>query len=197
MPESAERLRRWYGPVVLALIVTGGAAFILARRTWVTTRLGDGQGAGATIETTGAEISALVPGLAVVVLAGGLAVVASSGWLRRIIGGIVTLAALGGAAASRTDPAGVVDAAVSESVAFTRDVQVTSVTHHGSLLALALFVVAAVLGAVVVRCAAMWPAMSSRYAAPSAAAVTETDLWKALDAGLDPTTDPGEPGSER
>jgi hypothetical protein len=41
-----------------------------------------------------------------------------------------------------------------------------------------------------------WPTMSSRYDAPTSAApeADETDLWKALDAGRDPTDSSGTAG---
>ena len=186
---AAPSPRRWYGPTVLGIVVTGGAAFALGRRTWVTTTLGDGQGAGAVIETTGTDVSALVPGLAVVVVAAGLGVLASGGWLRRVIGVLVVAASVGGVVATRTDPDGVVDAAVRESVAFGEGVDVSSVTHAGPWLAAAAFVVAALLGLLVVRYGAAWPTMSSRYESPSARVVEPdgSDLWKAMDAGLDPT----------
>lgn len=181
--------RRWYGPTVLGIVVAGGAAFALGRRTWVTTTLGDGQGAGAVIESTGTDVSALVPGLAVVIVAAGLGVLASGGWLRRVIGVLVVSASVGGILATRTDPDGVVDAAVQESVAFGEGVDVTSVTHAGPWLAAAAFVLAALLGLLVVRYGAAWPTMSSRYESPSARVVEpdSSDLWKAMDAGLDPT----------
>jgi len=182
--------RRWYGPTVLGLLAAGGAAFVFGRRTWVTTTLGDGQGAGAVIETTGSDISPLVPGLAVIVVAAGLAVLASGGWFRRLVGVLVVVASVGGAFATRTSPQGAVDAAVAESVAFGQGVEVTSTSHPASWFALVALVVAALLGLLVVRFGAAWPTMGSRYDAPAAQAKAvqdETDLWKALDAGVDPT----------
>lgn len=181
--------RRWYGPTVLGIVVAGGAAFVLGRRTWVTTTLGDGQGAGAVIETTGTDVSALVPGLAVVIVAAGLGVLAAGGWFRRVIGVLVVASAVGGVVATRTDPDGVVDTAVQESVAFGQGVDVSSVTHAGPWLSAAAFVLAALLGILVVRYGAAWPTMSSRYESPTARVVEPdgSDLWKAMDAGLDPT----------
>ncbi len=130
-----------------------------------------------------------MPGLAVVIVAAGLGVLASGGWLRRVIGVLVVSASVGGILATRTDPDGVVDAAVQESVAFGEGVDVTSVTHAGPWLAAAAFVLAALLGLLVVRYGAAWPTMSSRYESPSARVVEpdSSDLWKAMDAGLDPT----------
>lgn len=191
--------RRWYGPTVLGIVVLGGAAFALARRTWVTTTLGDGQGAGAVIETTGTDVSPLVPGLAIVVVAAGLGVLAAGGWFRRVIGVLVVAASVGGVVATRTDPQGVVDAAVRESVAFGEGVDVSSATHAGPGLAAAAFVVAALLGLLVVRFGAAWPTMSSRYEAPSARVVEPdgSDLWKAMDAGFDPTESGDDPIDDR
>ncbi|MFT4187268.1 MAG: Trp biosynthesis-associated membrane protein [Aeromicrobium sp.] len=185
---AAVSARRWYAPTVLALLVLGGAIFALGRRTWVTTRLGDGKGAGALIETTGADIAPLVPALGVVIAAAALAVLASSGWFRRLVGALIVVVAVGGAVATRADPSGVVDAAVEESVAFGQDVSVAETTHHASWQAAALFVLAALLGALIVRYGPSWPTMSSRYDAPSARPEpTEADVWAAMDRGLDPT----------
>ena len=191
--------RRWYGPTVLGLVLAGGAAFVLGRRTWVTTTLGDGQGAGAVIETTGADVSALVPGLAVVIVAAGLGVLASGGWFRRVIGVLVVASAVGGVVATRTDPDGVVDSAVQESVAFGQGVDVSSVTHAGPWFAAAAFVLAALLGLLVVRYGAAWPTMSSRYESPTSRVVEPdgSDLWKAMDAGLDPTESVDERDEDR
>ncbi|GAA1732939.1 Trp biosynthesis-associated membrane protein [Aeromicrobium alkaliterrae] len=191
--------RRWYGPTVLGILAAGGGAFAAGRRTWVTTTLGDGQGAGATILTRGTDVSPLVPGLAVVVVAAALAVLASSGWFRRVVGALVLVASIGGIIATRTSPDGVVDAAVEESVAFGQGVAVTSVTHQGPWLAAAAFAVAALLSLLVIRYGSAWPAMSSRYDAPTsgrapvAAEADGADLWKAMDAGVDPT----EPDADR
>ncbi|WP_229053621.1 TIGR02234 family membrane protein [Aeromicrobium sp. Leaf350] len=185
--------RRWYGPTVLGVLAAGGGAFVAGRRTWVTTTLGDGQGAGATILTKGSDVSPLVPGLAIVVVAAALAVLASSGWFRRVVGALIVVSAVGGVVATRTDPDGVVDAAVQESVAFGQGVDVTSVTHQGPWLAAAAFAVAALLGLLVIRYGAAWPTMSSRYDAPTAGTAPVaadpdgSDLWKAMDAGVDPT----------
>lgn len=191
--------RRWYGPTVLGLVLAGGAAFVLGRRAWVTTTLGDGRGAGAVIETTGTDVSALVPGLAVVIVAAGLGVLAAGGWFRRLIGVLVVAASIGGIVATRTDPDGVVDAAVRESVAFGQGVEVSSSTHAGPWLAAAAFGVAALLGLFVVRYGAAWPTMGSRYESPAARVVEPdgSDLWKAMDAGLDPTASDDDPGEDR
>ncbi|MCK5890633.1 MAG: Trp biosynthesis-associated membrane protein [Aeromicrobium sp.] len=191
--------RRWFGPTVLGLVLAGGAAFVLGRRAWVTTTLGDGRGAGAVIETSGTDVSALVPGLAVVIVAAGLGVLAAGGWFRRLIGVLVVVASIGGIVATRTDPDGVVDAAVRESVAFGQGVEVSSSTHAGPWLAAAAFAVAVLLGLLVVRYGAAWPTMGSRYESPSARVVEPdgSDLWKAMDAGLDPTASDDDPGEDR
>ena len=57
----------------------------------------------------------------------------------------------------------------------------------GRVLAGAAFVLAGLLGLIVVRLAGTWPTMGSRYESPAGQADTEDDLWAALDEGRDPT----------
>lgn len=40
------------------------------------------------------------------------------------------------------------------------------------------------------RAAPTWPSMGAKYDAPTGVPADDTDLWKALDAGHDPTSDP-------
>ena len=195
--------RRWYGPVVLALLVAGGAAFLAAGRPWVTAVVGDGEGPGGSFELTGSDVAPAAGALGVVIVAAALAVLASGGWFRRVIGLVVVLMALAGCWATFTDPADAIDRTVAESVTFSTGEPVASDGTVWPWVALVAFVVAALLGLVVTRYGAAWPTMGRRYEAPAAGTVgaasgdaagdtagpeqTEADLWKSLDHGIDPT----------
>jgi hypothetical protein len=126
-----------------------------------------------------------------VVVTGALAVLAASVRVRWVVGVLIFMAGLGAAVLVATGgPAldGAFDDAVQSSTAFTgenspdpRHVVIWPV------LAGAAFVLAGLLGLVVVRLAGRWPTMGSRYESPAARTETEDDLWSALDEGRDPT----------
>jgi uncharacterized membrane protein (TIGR02234 family) len=134
--------------------------------------------------------------LALVVLAGWGAVLVTRGRFRRVVAGTALLAALGVVAAVVTAPFTLPDQVRGNLPGGSEDV---SVSPTGWFVTAA---VCAVLSSVVLVLAWLrsprWPAMSSRYDAPGnqAGAVppgdaSDTDLWKALDAGHDPTDPDG------
>ncbi|WP_040320171.1 Trp biosynthesis-associated membrane protein [Aeromicrobium marinum] len=183
--------RRLYGPVVLGLVLTGGGAWLAARRPWSTTVVGDGDAVGSTFTLAGSETVPVVGALALVVAAAALGVLSTSGWVRRVVGLVVVAAAAGGAASTFAGPDALVEERLQTVAAFTTgDPVVTDPTAWPWVTAVA-FVAAAVLGVLVVLHGHRWPAMSSRYDRTDAVArpvePTGTDLWKALDDGRDPT----------
>ncbi|MGY2875240.1 hypothetical protein ACVW00_002430 [Marmoricola sp. URHA0025 HA25] len=125
--------------------------------------------------------------LSLVVLAGWGAVLVSRGAWRRLLVAIALAAALGVVACAATAPFVLPDD--------LRDSLGSSgaglgVQPSGWFLTGALAAVLSSLALVVAwRLAPRWPTMSSRYDAPAtrATGTDDTDLWKALDAGLDPT----------
>ncbi len=186
--------RRLYAPVVLTLLACGGLAFLAASRTWVEATV---QAEGVppdTVTVSGTDAQPLVPALALVVVTGSLAVLAASVRVRWVVGVLIFMVGLGAAVLIATGgPAvdGALDDAVQRSTAFTGE-NAPDGRHVviWPVLAGAVFVLAGLLGLVVVRLAGTWPTMGSRYESPTGKADdarTEDDIWTALDEGRDPT----------
>ena len=186
--------RRLYAPVVLTLLACGGLAFFAASRTWVKATVRAEGLPSDTVVVSGTDAQPLVPALALVVVTGALAVLAASVRVRWVVGVLMLLVGLGAAILVVTGgPAldAALDDAVQRSTAFTGD---NAPDGRRSVvwpvLSGAVFVVAGLLGLVVVRLAGTWPTMGSRYESPTGQTDdtrTEDDLWAALDEGRDPT----------
>jgi uncharacterized membrane protein (TIGR02234 family) len=188
--------RRLYAPVVLATLAVGGLAFFAAGRTWAEAEVKAEGLAAAKVSVSGSDAQPLVSALALVVVTAALAVLAAGPRLRRVVGGLTMLVAIGGAVAIPFTGGGrladAVTKAAEASPAYTAPASLHSVSHHPwDLVTVAAFAIAFVLGAVTLRLGPVWPTMSTRYDAPSRRPVTgelsDTDLWKAMDDGHDPT----------
>lgn len=188
--------RRLYAPVVLATLAAGGLAFVAVGRTWAEAELRPQGLASADVSVSGSDAQPLVSALAVVVVAAALAILAAGPRMRRVIGGLTTMVSIVAIVlVPRSGTASLDDAlraAAEKSPAYTGPASLGDISYGPwYLLAIAAFVVAAVLGAVTVRYAGAWPTMSSRYDAPSARrpapGTSDTDMWKAMDRGDDPT----------
>ncbi|WP_308129989.1 TIGR02234 family membrane protein [Kitasatospora aureofaciens] len=185
---AARSSRRTLG--VMLLLTVLGAVLVLtaAGRDWA-------QGRAGTLEVsvTGGKISELPGGLALVGLAAAVAVFAVRG-VGRIAVGVLTLLAGLGVAATAVAGAGdttALDGEAARKLALAGSTA-TEVGHTGwPWAAVAGGVLLALAGLLTVRFGRGWPAMGSRYEAPTrtAPATTDTpaDLWKALDRGEDPT----------
>lgn len=188
--------RRLYAPVVLATLAAGGLSFFAIGRTWAEGRVVAEGLTADTVSVSGADAHPLASALSLVIIASALAILAASRRIRRGVGALTTLVALVGIAVILTGGKGVDDtvaAAVEKSPAFTGDNLPATVGRTAwHLVAVGGFALAAVLGAVTVRLAPLWPTMSSRYDAPpvrssAQPAQNDHDMWKALDEGRDPT----------
>ncbi|MGA8987692.1 Trp biosynthesis-associated membrane protein [Aeromicrobium sp.] len=187
--------RRLYAPVVLGTLVAGALAFFAASRTWARVRVATDGLPSDSVDVTGTDAQPLVSALAVVIMAAALAVLASSPRVRRLVGGFTALVAVAGATIVLLGSAALADAvdrAVEASPAFTGGGTPDFSTSPWTYVAVLGFVLAALLGGVTARFGATWPTMSSRYDAPSArptviAPQSDSDMWKALDEGRDPT----------
>jgi len=185
--------RRLYVPVVLTLLACGGLAFFAASRIWVEATVRAKGLPPDTVAVSGTDAQPLVPALALVVVTGALAVLAASVRVRWVVGVLMVVVGLGAAillATSGSTIDGALDNAVQSSTAFTGDnAPEARPVRIWPMLAGAAFVVAGVLGLVVVRLADTWPTMGSRYESPTGKddTRTEDDLWAALDEGRDPT----------
>lgn len=185
---------RSFAPTVLGGLAGAAAAAVAAGRTWATA---SGSAAGVPVRAgvSGSDAAPLALALALVSLAAWGVVLVLRGTARRVVAGLGVVAALGVVVATvaafsraQTDAT---DSAVAKGA--TRDVLQTSLsgwyylTVLGGALALAALVVA-------VAASPRWPAMGSRYDAPGTASdrgagavASETDMWRALDDGRDPT----------
>lgn len=188
--------RRLYAPVVLATLAVGGLAFFAAGRTWAEAEIVSEGLAPATVSVSGTDAQPLVSALALVIVTAALAILAAGPRLRRVVGVLTILAAATAAiVVPRSGSARLADAlnsAAEESPAYSGPGSLSDVTHGPwDLLTIAAFVLAIALGALTVRFGPQWPTMSSRYDAPSARPATndlsDTDMWKAMDDGHDPT----------
>ncbi len=186
--------RRLYAPVVLTLLACGGIAFFAASRTWIEATVRAEGLPSDPVAVSGTDGQPLVPALALVVVTGALAVLAASVRVRWIVGVLLVVVGIGAAFLVATSGSALDDAldvAVRSSTAFT-GTNAPDGRHVivWPALAGAAFVAAAVLGAIVIRLAATWPTMGSRFESPAGqadVARTEDDLWAALDEGRDPT----------
>ncbi|MFZ0141339.1 MAG: Trp biosynthesis-associated membrane protein [Aeromicrobium sp.] len=176
---------------MLTLLACGGLAFFAASRTWVEATVRAKGLPPDTVAVSGTEAQPLVPALALVVVTGALAVLAASVRIRWLVGVLMVVVGFGAAIFVATNGAsldGAFDDAVQGSTAFTGE-NAPDARHVvvWQVLAGAAFVLAGLLGLIVVRLAGTWPTMGSRYESPAGQADTEDDLWAALDEGRDPT----------
>jgi uncharacterized membrane protein (TIGR02234 family) len=182
----AERARS-FGPTVLLGLAGATLASVAGGRTWATA---SGSAAGVDVQGSvkGSESAPLVVALALVTLAAWGAVLVVRGRVRRAVAVVGAVAALGVVAATvaafsraQSDAA---DAAFAKGA--TGDVLRSSLTAWyyaaavGGAMTLVAFTVA-------VAVSGRWPGMGSRYDAPATRAVSEPDMWRALDDGRDPT----------
>jgi hypothetical protein len=184
MPEA--RPRTGFAPTVAAGLATAALAAVASAKPWF--RLASDSPALPGVPPSERAIDMpLALALSLVVLAGWGVVLVSRGALRRVLVAVAVLAGLGLVACVATAPFGLPDDLRDAlgPAATGVDVQPTgwfATAAVASLLSLATLLAGW-------RLAPRWPTMSSRYDAPATRAreAEETDLWKALDAGHDPT----------
>jgi uncharacterized membrane protein (TIGR02234 family) len=192
--------RRLYARTLVLGLVSAGAVSLGVSKPWVT--------ATATVtglpvisaSVDGADVAPLAGALGFVLLAGLGAVVATRGRLRRGLGVLIVVAAaivLAAAVHPGDTQRGIEQALAAKGwsggpyrtgVGWWR--VLTAVGGCGCLLA----------GALVARFGARWASMGARYDAPGTtpgtaagdlpATPTETDLWRSIDSGHDPTQGP-------
>jgi hypothetical protein len=177
--------------VVLGILAAGAVALFAVTRAWASATVRTPGLPTDHVSVSGIDAAPILAGLAVVVVAGGLAVVAAGGWFRQLVG--LLIAAVAGFAALRAltlDAGGApLGRALRDSPAFLGGIQPDVAHAPWSWVAASAFVVACVLGAVVVARGRRWARMSTRYERGSlpADASGDADLWRAQDQGQDPT----------
>jgi uncharacterized membrane protein (TIGR02234 family) len=181
---------RSFGRTVLAGMGASALTAVAAAQPWAEAA-GDNAGVAVTAAVDGTDVAPLALALALVALASWGVLLVLRGRARRVAAVAGTLAAAGVLVAVVTASGAAQDGAVSaaQAAGATGDTFTASLTawYWTTGVAAALSVLA--LGVAVVR-APRWPAMGSRYDAPTARRTTPAtteDLWKALDEGRDPT----------
>jgi uncharacterized membrane protein (TIGR02234 family) len=189
----------------LGLVLAAAALWVASRMTWVDVTSFDGLGQPKTIALSGGSWStALVP-LAVLLLATAVAALAVRGWPLRVLAVLAAISSAGMAYLAISLPvmrdvgvraSHLADAPVADLVGTQR--------HYGgaviTVVAAAVTLVCAVL---LLRSAAKERSAATRYARRSAVqadvaddAISERQLWDALDEGLDPTRDRTNPDNK-
>jgi uncharacterized membrane protein (TIGR02234 family) len=193
------RRDRTFLPTVLAGLVTAVLAAVAGAQDWASAH-GEAGGIAVSGTVTGSDSQPLVPSLALVALAAWGALLVLRGRARRVVAVVGAVAAFGALVAAVAGFGDLADDAVAAAVAQggTRtDAFRTDVTAWYFLAAAGSLLTGLALTLAAVR-APGWPAMGERYDAPSArrtghashgdATGDETDMWKALDEGRDPTS---------
>jgi uncharacterized membrane protein (TIGR02234 family) len=192
--------RSWYGPTLLAGLAGAGAVVVGASRPWV---IGSATTPGLPVVRAGVDGASLAPlaaALGYVLLAGFGAVIATRGWGRRIVGAAIVVAALVIAIQALVVPADVGDA-LRNALRAKGYPGAGGIDEHISgwrWVCLAGALVAAISGSLVVRLGSEFAVMGARYDAVSALRDgadapnrienhSETDIWRAIDRGDDPT----------
>lgn len=186
---------RTFAPTVVAGLAGAGLAAVSGAQEWASVR-GDAAGLRVEEAVTGADAQPLAAALALVALASWGVVLVLRGRARRPVAVVGLLAAGGCLAAVVLGHGAAHDAAVDAAVGQGASVESVSTSLAawyylaglGAALTTAAFAVA-------VRRAPRWPAMGSRYDAPTApgrrapsSPASEEDMWRALDEGRDPTS---------
>lgn len=192
MPESDAPTRdRSFAATVLLGVAAGVLAAVAATREWASAS-GDAAGIKVEAAVTGSETAPLASALALVALAAWGVLLVLRGRMRRAVAVVGALAAAGVVAVVVERFDGAQDDALTavQDKGATGDAFSSSLTswYYTAGIAAALVVLAFV---VAVLRSPRWPAMGSRYDAPSARDRTpaaEDDMWRALDEGRDPTS---------
>ncbi|HET7356255.1 MAG TPA: Trp biosynthesis-associated membrane protein [Nocardioidaceae bacterium] len=187
----ARRARLAYALTVVVGLAAAALTSVAGSRTWAT---GQASAAGMHVDATvpGSQAAPLVAALGLVALAGWGVVLVTRGRVRRAVA-VIGLAASVGAFAAAVRGLTTVAGAVTSSLLDQGAGQgrLSSDTTGWPFLALAMALVAAAAFLVAVLRMPRWPEMGSKYDAPAARADTESresDMWRALDEGRDPTS---------
>ncbi|QIX26390.1 Trp biosynthesis-associated membrane protein [Nocardioides sp. JQ2195] len=191
--------RSTFGPVVLLGLASAALAAVSGAKAWYV--LPDAAEALDIPIASNEQFALDMPlagALSLVLLASWGVVLVTRGWVRRAVAGLALASSLGLAVTvvqgARTLPDSLQDRLKEAGVATPVDSLDAGLTgwFWAAAVATLLSVVAA---AVAVRDVPSWPTMGSRYDAPGAAKsgpvdverARESDLWKAIDEGHDPT----------
>lgn len=185
----AERDRS-FAPTVLVGLAATVLTAVAATRDWATAT-GDASGIKVDAVAAGAESSPPTAALALVALAAWGALLVLRGRVRRAVAVIGLLSVVGALTGLVTAFDGAQDDALDALAGQgTGDVATASLTGWYWATGVGGVLAALAFGVAVAR-SPRWPAMGSRYDAPSARAEaprSEEDIWRAIDDGRDPTS---------
>jgi len=179
---------------VLGGVASGGLMLLGATRHWATVHVSTPAAPAAVITVSGSQAVPATAALALVVLAGAVAIVPTGGRLRQAVGWVVAVAGVATAVL-----AGLADDAVR--TAATEAVSRSPAALGGEpavgapgltwwrWLTVGAAAAATGVGGWTARSGSAWAVMGSRYEAPTSppADAPDTDPWRAMDAGEDPT----------
>ena len=193
---AAARAGRELAAAVSAGLLAGAVVTLAVGRAWASARVRLPGLPTSTVSVTGSDVVPVVSALGVVIVAGAVATVAVRGLGRRLCGlvvagaGIVVVVAVVGA-----EPAVLAqleDRLVGAAGASPRGAAEVAVSLW-RWLCCGGGALAAAFGLLVCWRGSAWPGLGARYAAPAAPGTDpDTDLWRALDRGDDPTRTPPE-----
>jgi uncharacterized membrane protein (TIGR02234 family) len=190
----------WFAPTVLVGLATAALTALAATRDWARAS-SEAAGIPVHASVTGADAAPLAAALALVALASWGVVLVLRGQARRVVATIGLLAALGVLGSVVTSFDGAQDAAIEAALAQagterTADVAATALTGWYYVTGACALLQAVCLAVAWVR-SPRWPAMGSRYDAPTAGGArpsaptvptSQEEMWRALDEGRDPTS---------
>ena len=181
---------RTFARTVLVGLGNSTLAAVAAAQPWAEAD-GDNAGVAVAAAADGTDVAPLALALALVALASWGVLLVLRGRARRLVAVVGLLAAAGVLVAVVSAFGTAQDDAVAavQAAGATSDTFATSLTAWYWTTGVAALLSVAALAVAVVR-APGWPAMGSRYDAPSARQTTPAtteDLWKSLDEGHDPT----------
>jgi uncharacterized membrane protein (TIGR02234 family) len=190
-PPRAEG-RRWFAPAVLVGLVGTGLSALAGAKPWAAP---DGQAGSTLVERTGGHVP-LASALGLVGLAAWGVLLVTRGWVRRGVAGLGALVAVGLVGTAVVGRSSALDSARHATVDLGRRAPGAHLTAWW-VVGLVAAVLALAGAAFAVRFVPAWPEMGSRYDAPTGradpidpAGMDETDLWRAIDQGHDPTDPP-------
>lgn len=211
---AASQGKRATGVAALLLAVAALCLWGASRMTWVTVTSADGLGEERVTDLDGGTWAAATTPLALALLAAIAAAFAVRGWLLRVVGLLVAIVAVVAAIpAIGLLTGGASNEKASDIAGFERvatQVTATEVATVPAVLVLLGSVVALIAAIVLIRKPTATGGLSSKYDSPAArrdaaakrgAADAEDEspsqrmLWDALDAGEDPTLEPGDDSS--
>lgn len=176
--------RTGFAPVVLAGLAGAGLGAVAAAKPWFTAQVDLRLAPGVREPETQADMP-LALALSLVVLAAWGVVLVARTRGRRIALALAVLAGLGVLASVVTATRTLPDQVREQLLGDLDGVEVAPTAWFFVAALCSVFaVVVAILGW---RAAPGWPAMGAKYDAPTGAPAGEADLWKAFDAGNDPT----------